>query len=130
MSEDVDFMAVNVEDAVELQLVQTGWKGELEIAVVTPNPEKKFVRVLLSIPGEEFTRKVSHMLWFPKDDDTPDQVNKSKLNIKQFFEAFGINGDDRRDPDDWIGLTAKATLKIKSNKDPQYGDENVVTKWL
>ena len=128
--DDLDFMSVNVDDAVELQLVQNGWSGDLEVAVVQPNAEKSFIRVLLNIPGEEFTRMVGHMLWFPKDSDTPDQVNSSKLALKRFFEAFGIDGDDRRSPENWIGLSAKAILKIKTNKDPQYGDENVVSKWL
>lgn len=129
---DLDFLQdVNVDDAVALQIVQNGWQGELEITAVQPNAEKSYVLVICSIPGEEFTQSVRHFLFFPKSDDDKDKVNNKKLRIKEFFEAFGINGDDRREPENWIGLSAKAILKIEAAApDSQYGDSNQVTKWL
>lgn len=128
---DLDFADVNVDDAVELQTVQNGWSGELEITGVQPNAEKSYILVICSVPGEEFTQSVRHFLFYPKPDDDKDKVNNKKLRIKEFFEAFNINGDDRKEPENWIGLSAKAILKIEAAEpDSQYGDSNQVTKWL
>lgn len=126
--EDFPFLQVDVEDAVELQNVQNGWEGELEIVAVKPNAEKSYIRVLLSIVGVEYTKMVAHMLWYPKEEDDKDQKNNSLLRIKMFFEAFDINGDARRDPAGWIGLSALAALKLKG--DEQYGDQNEVSRWM
>jgi len=128
MSEEFGFMDVEVDDAVDLGTVENGWTGELQISSVIPNAEKGYATVMLDIPGEEFTKRVRHMLWYPKPEDDKERVNNSKNKIKKFFQAFDINGEERKDPSSWVGRTAKAILKLKGSE--QYGDSNEVTVFL
>lgn len=126
--EDFKFLDVNVDDAVELQVVQNGWEGELLIAAVEPNAEKSYILIKLDIVGEELTKNIRHFLFFPKAEDDKEKINNKKLMLKSFFEAFDINGDDRKDPASWVGLSAQATTKLKN--DEQYGDQNEVSRWM
>lgn len=125
---DLDFMQVDVETAVELATVQNGYEGEVQIISVEPNAEKSYVTVRLEIVGQELTKKVRHPLWFPKPDDDDEKKNNKLLAIKRFFEAFDINGDARRDPMGWVGMSARALLKLETSD--QWGDQNEVQTFL
>ena len=128
MTEAFDFMQVSVDEAVELSAVANGWEGELQIINVKPNAEKSTIQVRMALVGEEFTKSINHPLFYPKEGDDKEQQNNSLLNIRRFFEAFDINGDDRRDPASWQGLSALAILKLTSTDN--WGDQNKVSKWL
>lgn len=68
------------------------------------------------------------MIWFPKPDDDDEKKNNKLLSIKRFFEAFDINGDARRDPMGWEGMSARAILKLTTSD--QWGDQNEVQTFL
>ena len=123
---DFPFMEVDVNTAVQLATVQNGYDGEMMIIAVEPNAEKSYVLVKLDIVGQELTRKVRYMIFFPKPDDDDEKKNNKFLMIRNFFEAFDINGDARRDPIGWVGLSARALLKITTSE--QWGDQNEVQK--
>ena len=125
---DFPFMEVDVEAAVQLATVQNGYDGEVQIIAVEPNVEKSYVLVKLDIVGQELTIKVRYMIFFPKPDDDDEKKNNKLLMIRNFFEAFDINGDARRDPMGWVGMAARALLKITTTE--QWGDQNEVQKWF
>jgi len=80
----------------------------------------------LQIVDHPASKSVFENLILPKEGDKEQTVYLSKLRIKHFMQAFGIDPANPGDPSDWVDKTAWGVLKLE-----EYNGEvnNKVSKW-
>lgn len=124
-----DFVNLDVDDAVEPQVLPEGTVATLEIERADFNEEKYYLRMSVRPLSTEdgidcdFASTFSHFLFFPKPEDDRTKVNNKKLALKAFLKAVDL---DRlpADPEELVGKTFTAVLKVETSE--QYGDQNSV----
>lgn len=127
----------NYEDAINYEAVQGDLEYEVIISDVTPDEEKRNVRVNCEIANHEFAKRISLFVNyspFSRDGAEPDAaaINSMKLSQKRFFEGFGIpKGEDNfMSCELWKGKRATVILSKQPNKNPDFGDENKIKQYV
>ena len=126
MSDDFSFTDVDIDSAVDMKTVPEA-EYNLTITEIEPNKEKFYVLTTMNIEGQdEFTRDVRNFVFFPKPGDDSKKINNKLVMIRDFCKAFGIEGEDRKNPTSWVGKRGSAILSEGDN--PPYGMQNEVKK--
>ncbi len=127
---NMDFMAnIDLDGVVEPKPLPTGSEVTLQIFQINPKPEHSLVEYVCKIVEGDDTGvapMVRHPLWAPKESDTAEQQNRSKLAIKRFYEAFEI--EVGMPAEEQIGRQASVLLRLKT--DSEYGDKNLISRFV
>ena len=121
MGELVD---INVDGAQDLSAVPA---GEYVVRVLTAKISvsergNKGMTLMFKVIGEDFSMPVSHYIMFPGEGMTNDEINKRKLAMRDFYNAFKLVPPF--DVEELRGLEASAYLTIVSEENPEYADKN------
>jgi hypothetical protein len=135
-------MDIDISDAVHSQAVPANEEYKLQCvgAEMKGAQGEQFGRYLsmnFAIQDQIGAKLVSEAYWHPGDakevkfgDRTvsaADNANQRKCALEDLCAAFGLDYNTIT-PSDFIGLTASAILKVKS--DAKYGDSNKVQRWI
>ena len=130
MSEFVDtsiLQDLDIDGAVAPSTLPGDQQYELQVTRTEINGEKSYIAVQLDAVGADpFTKSIRHMIFLPKADDDDKKRNNKLYGYKQFCQAFGIEGEDRKNPEIWIGKTGYAILGEEDN--PPYGRQNTLKR--
>ena len=121
MGELVD---INVDGAQDLSAVPA---GEYVVRVLTAKISisergNKGMTLMFKVIGEDFSMPVSHYIMFPGEGMTNDEINKRKLAMRDFYNAFKLAPPF--DIEELKNLEASAYLTIVSEENPEYADKN------
>ena len=105
---------------------------EYQLRIVSANMKKSndgtrdMILVSMQVVDHPTSKSVFENMILPKEGDKDQTVYLSKLRIKQFMQAFGIDTANPGDPSEWVDLTAWGILKLD-----EYNGEvnNKVSKW-
>ena len=131
ISDAVHSQAVPANEEYKLQCVGAEMKGE------AGKEYGRFLSMNFAIQDVVGAKLVSEAYWHPSDakevkfgDRTmtaEESKNARKCALKDLCAAFELDYNTIT-PGDFIGLTASAILKVKS--DPKYGDSNKIQRWI
>ncbi len=128
------FMAeVNLDDAVEPELLEEGWEGEVRVTEVEASAEKNYLRLALEPQGVENGefRSIRHLVFYPKLADGAVKVNNKKIAIKNFLKAFGVEQSDLGDGQCLVGSTVPVIVGIEPpSEDGKWPSKNKINRFL
>jgi len=130
--ENYDWMAdQDLDDIIDMKTVANGTETDLEIIATNTGEKdgKPWLQAVLRIVGEDFAKDITYFVPIPSADDDARQRNTNKGRLRDFFEAFKIEGEDRNHPPSWEGLMAKAILGEKDKGD-EYGAQNNIRRFV
>lgn len=123
--------AGDVDGAVEPKTVGTGSEVDFIVADVEEREGDKGPYLLARLeivnhPDAENLNDITHVMMYPREEDTPKQKNRSRWNLKQFCLAIGI---DPAVPEleDMLGKTGRAL--VNESETDEYGKQNRVRKF-
>lgn len=130
----MSFVEINLNDAVEPQTVGEGQYTVRVTDRAVANPDKSFIRVMLSIEnsGREFPAPISHPIFCPKEDDDKVKFNNKLRSIKTFCKAFGITFETgtMEELANLIEPGMEATALLTEEDDEKYGPQNKVRRFI
>ncbi len=124
----------NLDDVPELGTVPDGTECQLQIMSIEVRQQKpergtgRFLMVSFDIVGEPNTKRVSHVMMLPTENDDEKKRNNRLRAIKAFYEAFAIPTSGQINLEDYIGNVGWAILSEEEDKD--YGMQNRVRKFI
>ena len=131
MSEEQSLLDLHLEDVEEQQPVPGGDTYELQIIKAELKPSKdggrQVLNVIYKIVGHPMALSVFDYLSLPNETDDENARYMFKLQMKRFYEAFGLNFKSPGNPAEWKGKTAKAVLSIQEYEGVP---SNKVKKWI
>ena len=121
----------------ELKILPAGSTVKVKLMEVVPTvagtSKADMIRLRLDIVGEPLAREVSHPLTLPspgnKSKVTEKQWYYTQVGWKRFLDAFEVHGA-QLDLSDLPGRETWVILGVQSDKSGQYGDQNVISRWL
>jgi len=121
---------MNFDDVVEPKAVPEG-EYELRITEVTQDNNKNnepYIMPRFDIVSEPTAKTVSKYMALPIPTMDEKRLNQTKLNLKRFFEAVGIDASGGIDLDQLVGETVWAILGLEV--DDEYGEQNFVKRFM
>lgn len=125
----IDFNIDSVQDLVTLP------DGEHELRIIAAEIYKKegtnrqSIKVSFKAQGEPNAATIYQYIGIPGGDDDEEKRENKKRQLKSFCEAFNVDlSSGGIDTDTLPGLTGWAVLATEA--DPQYGDRNVVKRFV
>jgi len=124
-------------DAKEWEVLREVQEVQLELIDTMPATEAKvaegkvWMRLTFRIIGVDgFLRRIFHYLNYPNSKDDSDGVNTKKLNVNAFYDALGIEGDQRapRMHEAWRNRMCRAIIYFETND--EYGESNKIQKFV
>jgi hypothetical protein len=83
---------------------------------------------IVNAEGCEYFNNFSHFLGLPHDGMDAKQKNRCLVNLREFFQAFGIEYGGEMNVEDWLGNEAEAIVGVKDSG--EYGEQNFVKTWV
>lgn len=127
--QDLTFMDLD-DDLDNLPDLKTAPDGEHRMQIISaePNAEKGYIKVRLHFPDlDPLTNEVTDFLNFPGPDDDEKRRLRKLKRISNFFKAFEIAPESRKNFADWEGRSAHGVVTTET--DANYGDQNRIQKW-
>ena len=127
----MSFLDIDTSDAVEPKAVAADEEYEIRMTSIEQSINKKGNPYLLprfDIPSEAASKDFTKYLALPHENMTEKELNSCKWQLKNFFEALGIDASQRIDLDACVGETAWAILGVDSNE--EYGDQNYIKRFV
>ena len=124
-------LACDVNDAVEPTVVAPGEEYQIRIIECEARTDRNgnpFLFPRFEVVDEPTAKDFTMYLGLPTGDMEPKKLNRTKLRLKNFFDAFGVDPAGNVDTDELRGLTAWAILGVEDNE--QYGPSNYIKKFL
>jgi len=121
---------MNFDDVVEPTAVPEG-EYELRISEIAQDTNKNgepYILPKFDIVSEPTAKTVTKYMALPSASMDEKKLNKSKLNLKRFFEALGVDAGGGIDLDALVGETVWAMLGLE--EDEQYGEQNYIKKFV
>lgn len=121
---------MDFDDVVEPTAVPEG-EYELrisEIAQDTNKNDEPYIMPKFDIVGEPTSKTVTKYMALPISSMDEKKMNKTKLNLKRFFDAMGIDPAGGIDLDALTGETVWAVLGLE--EDPEYGEQNFIRRFI
>ena len=140
MSDFYDMGEEGLDDAVEPTPVPAGeyrvkiidWMTDDEGNVIRLDTnDAPFILPKLSVidcEGADYAPDFTYFLRMPNDEQTAKEKNKSKFNLRAFFQAFDLNYGGRIEWEEAIGAEADALLGIEH--DTGFGEKNRVEQFI
>jgi hypothetical protein len=122
--------AMDFDDVVEPKAVPEG-EYELRIVEVKQDTNKNgepYILPRFEIVGEVGTKSVGRYMALPIASMDAEKLNKTKLGLKRFFDAMGIDASGGVDLDALVGETVWAMLGLE--EDEEYGEQNFVRRFV
>lgn len=127
----IDLTTENLDDAVEPTVVDGDNEYKLRIVDCKMDTNKNGMPYILprfEISDEPLSKEFTRYLALPHKDMTDKKLNSTKLMLKRFFEAFGIDPNSPIDVEDLVGLEGWAILGVENSE--QYGDQNYIKRFV
>lgn len=121
---------MNFEDVVEPTAVPEG-EYELRIIEVTQDLNKNnepYIMPRFEIASEPTAKEVTKYMALPIATMDEKKLNKTKLNLKRFFEALGVDASSGVELEQLQGETVWAVLGLEESED--YGEQNFIRRFV
>ena len=108
--------------------------GEYEVKITSAKPKtsqagKPMVEVAIGFPNELQAKTCFHYVTLPADSDEADTVQSKLRNLRNFYEAFGVDYSGPVDLDLMIGETCFAIITEEEATD-EYEASNRVKRFM
>lgn len=123
--DDFSFMAVDLDSARELSVLNDNTEVRLDISEAMPCAEKYYVKLTCVIVDEEFVDEICYFLNFPRPDDSKVRVEKTKRKLRSFYAACGLE-ETPKDPAELVGCTFNAILGVTESD--EWGKQNKIKR--
>ncbi len=127
----IDLTDTNLDDAQEPVVVEGDQEYKLRIIDCKVDTNKNGAPYILprfEIVDEPLSKEFTKYLPLPHNEMTEKKLNTTKLNLKRFFDAVGIDPNGPINTEDLIGLEGWAILGVET--DDQYGDQNYIKRFV
>jgi len=128
----MSLLELNLSDAQEPKVVDANEEYNLRIIDCTKDKNKKGNDYLLprfEVVDEPLAKDFTKYIGLPHDEETEKQQNRTKWNLRTFFECFGVDHSRPVDPeDDLVGQTGWAILGVEDNE--AFGEQNYVKRFI
>jgi len=127
----IDLTTDNIGDTPEPVVVEGDSEYKLRIVACNMDTNKNDMPYILprfEIVDEPLSKEFTRYLALPHKDMTDKKLNSTKLMLKRFFEAFGIDPNSPIDVEDLVGLEGWAILGVENSE--QYGDQNYIKRFV
>ena len=124
---------IDVSNTPEMEPAPDG-EHEVRITDVTEGTDKNGSPYLLprfEVVGVDTAPDFTKFYGLPTKEmkaEDPKRHQRASLNLKKFFEAFGIDPSSPGDPQEWRGETAWAMLGTEVNE--EFGDRNYIKRFI
>ena len=121
---------MNFDDTIEPKAVVAG-EYELKVSEVIQDTNKNgdpYILPKFDIIGEVGSKTVTRYMALPTADMDAEKLNKTKLGLKRFFEAAGVDVSGGIDLDSLVGTTVWAMLGVE--EDEEYGEGNYIKRFI
>lgn len=121
---------MNFDDVVEPKAVPEG-EYELRVTEVAQDTNKNgdpYILPKFSIEGEVGSKTVTRYMALPTAAMDAEKLNKTKLTLKRFFDAMGVDISGGIDLDSLVGETVWAMLGLE--EDEEYGEGNFIRRFV
>lgn len=127
----MSFLDIDLKDAVEPKAVPADEEYEIRLVSLEQSVNKKGNPYLLprfDIPNVVGSKDFTKYLSLPHSEMSEKELNNCKWQLKNFFEAFGIDHTKTINYDEYIGNTAWAILGV--SEDDEYGEQNYIKRFV
>lgn len=93
MSDIFDFTDAGLDEVHEETTVEAGAEYQLRIVNMIQDIDKNgtpYVMPFFEVVGEPYCKEFGHYLPLPNPEMTKKELNKARLNLGSFLEAFGL----------------------------------------
>jgi len=121
---------LDFDDVIEPKAVPEG-EYELRVIEVTQNVNKNnepYIMPRFEIASEPTAKEVSKYMALPINSMDEKRMNRTKLNLKRFFDAMGVDISGGVDLDALKGETVWAILGLE--EDDEYGEQNFIKRFV
>ena len=130
--EFVDLSGIDLNDVYEPKTVEAGTEARLRIVSFMKTKDKNgkdFIMPFFEIIDEPYTKEFGDYLPLPSGDMSPKEVNKAKLRLIAFSQAFDVNLAGTLDiKNDVVGKEGWAILGVGKDQDGQ--PTNKINKYV
>ena len=123
------FIDVNLDDAIEPQVLPADTEHELRILEVKEGVDKNgnpYIMPRFEVPGTVGAKDFTKFFGIPGGNDDPKKRNSKLWALKVFCKTFGI--DVNTDTETWVGATGWAILGVEETE--QYGPQNYIKRFV
>lgn len=132
---------MGLDEAVEARAVEGGNEYKLRILSVrkssyvskpeskNPGEEVEYLQPTLEVVDDPTAKEFTHFLNIPSSKMDAKALNRARLALLQFCQAFNLDISGEVNPeDDWTGAEGYAILGMK--EDEKYGEQNYIKKLI
>ena len=127
----IDLSNDNMDDVQEPIAVDGDQEYKLYIVTCKMDTNKNdmpYILPRLEIIDEPLSREFTKYLPLPHNSMTEKELNKTKLGLKRFFDAFDIDSSAPVDVEELAGKEGWAILGVESSE--EYGDQNYIKRFV
>lgn len=121
---------MNFDDVVEPTARPEG-EYELRIVEIKQDTNKNgepYILPRFEMVGEVGAKSVGRYMALPIATMDAEKLNKTKLALKRFFDALGVDASQGIDLDSLVGETVWAMLGLE--EDEEYGEQNFIKRFI
>lgn len=127
----IDLTDTNLDDAVEPTVLDGDQEYKIRVIdckVDTNKNDMPYMLPRFEAVDEPTAKEFTKYLALPHPSMDEKKLNSTKLALRRFFEAFGIDPTGPIDTESMVGLEGWAILGIENNE--QYGDQNYIKRFV